>query len=342
MACSLRTVHRRLVAVAAAGALASCAHGGAAGGAAATPAPALPPRVAAVRHVGSFPGTVAPERPSFWTRVASAVIGSEVTAGEAHPLLERPFGIAPVAGGFVVTDPDRRAVLRVAWREGRATAVECPALAWTAPIAVAAAPDGTLFVADGGRVVRVAAGGACAEIGAGALERPTGLALAGGLLYVVDAPRHQVVAFDARGTEALRFGGPGDEAADLSFPTAIAARPDGSLLVVDALHFRVARFSPEGRFLDAFGEAGDTVGEFGRPKAIAVDGAGGAWVTDAQHDAVLAFGPDGAFRFAAGESGGAADQLLMPAGVAADGALLYVADAYNHRVQIFELQGEGP
>jgi len=336
----LRSV-RRLLAAAAAGALASCAHGGGAG-VAAVAAPALPPQVAGVRHVGSFPSTDAPERPSFWTRFASAVIGSEAGAGQERPLLERPFGIAPVQGGFVVTDPDRRAVLRVAWRDRRATPVECGALAWTAPIAVAAAPDGTLFVADGGRVVRVSPGGGCSEWGAGSLERPTGLAVAGGLLYVVDPPRHQVVAFDARGAEALRFGGPGDEAADLNFPTAIAARGDGSLLVVDALHFRVARFSSEGRFLDAFGEPGDAVGEFGRPKSIAVDGAGGAWVTDAQHDAVLAFAPDGGFRFAAGESGPGADQLLMPAGVAVDGALLYVADAYNHRVQIFELQGEAP
>lgn len=330
-----------LLAAAAALAL-SCAHGGAAGAPAAAPPPALPPRVTGVRHVASFPATSAPEQPSFWTRFASAVIGTEARAGEERPLLERPFGLAPVPGGFVVTDPDRRTVLRVAWRDARATAIECPALAWIAPMAVAAAEDGTIFVADGGRVVRVGRGGACSELGAGVLERPTGLAISGGLLYAVDPPRHEVVAFDARGAEALRFGGPGDDAADLSFPTAIAARGDGSLLVVDALHFRVARFSAEGRFLDAFGEAGDAVGDFGRPKAIAVDAAGGAWVTDAQHDAVLSFGPDGAFRFAAAESGADADGVVMPAGVAVDGALLYVADAYNHRVQIFELQGDAP
>jgi sugar lactone lactonase YvrE len=339
MARSVSTA-RRLLALAAAGAL-SCAHGGTAGGGAAPSAPAMPASVGGVRHLASFPGSTEPERPSFWARFASAVVGTDAASGDAHPALERPFGIAAVPGGFVVTDPDRRSVLRVAWREARSTPVTCAERSWTAPMAVTTSPDGALFVADGASVVRVA-GGTCAEIGAGALERPAGLAFAGGLLYVVDPPRHEVVAFDASGRERLRFGGPGEEAANLSFPTAIAARGDGSLLVVDALHFRVARFSPEGQFLDAFGEPGDDVGAFGRPKAIAVDGAGGAWVTDAQHDAVLAFGPDGAFRFAASDSGPGADQLLMPAGVAVDGALLYVADAYNHRVQIFELQGEAP
>jgi sugar lactone lactonase YvrE len=220
--------------------------------------------------------------------------------------------------------------------------VECRDLAWLAPMAVAVAPDGTVWVADGGRVVRVAPDGACAEIGAGALERPTGLALAGGRLYVVDPPQHRVVAFEASGAEALRFGQLGDGEGDLNFPTALAARPDGTLLVVDALHFRVAHFAADGRFLDAFGRAGDLIGDFGRPKAVAADAAGGAWVSDAQHDAVLAYAPDGVFRFAVGESGAEAGQLLMPAGLALDGGLLYVADAYNHRVQVFQVHGDGP
>jgi outer membrane protein assembly factor BamB len=321
--------------------LAACAHASPLVPAARVDVPSFPAGAARVRHVGTFPSSVAAPRPSAWRRVLDAILGESSGSAAAPIAIERPFGVAVSQGAAVVTDPDRAAVHRIDWRRGTAAPVTCSGSPWTSPLAVAAAPDGTLFVADGGRVVRVDAAG-CTEIGAGALERATGVAVANGRLYVVDAPRHVVIAFDAGGREALRFGALGDGEEDLNYPTAIAAEPGGTLLVVDALHFRVARFSADGRFLGAFGHAGDVVGEFGRPKAIAVDPAGGIYVTDAEHDAVVAFAPGGEFRFALGESGGGEGQMVLPAGVAADGPLLLVADSYNHRVQVYELLGDAP
>ena len=74
------------------------------------------------------------------------------------------------------------------------------------PVAVAAAPDGALYVADAGRrhVLRLDAEGAVERVlGAGLLARPVGLAVADdGTVWVADAGRGALQSFDP-------FGAPG-------------------------------------------------------------------------------------------------------------------------------------
>ena len=74
------------------------------------------------------------------------------------------------------------------------------------PVAVAAAPDGGLYVVDGGRrhVLRLDAEGAVQRVlGAGRLADPVDLAVGDdGVLWVADAGRNRVESFDG-------FGGPG-------------------------------------------------------------------------------------------------------------------------------------
>jgi DNA-binding beta-propeller fold protein YncE len=268
------------------------------------------------------------------------VLGSGGEAPEAASSeLERPFGVAASAQRILVADPDARHVSRVDAKTRRAEALACPGRPWVAPMAVIAGPDDAVYVADGGVVVQVGRGG-CTAFGAEVLERPTGLALSQGMLFVVDPPRHDVVAFAADGTVVRRFGGHGEGDGELNFPTAIAAAPDGSLLIVDALNFRVARFGPDGSFLGAFGESGQAGGDLARPKAIAADALGRIYVSDAQRDEVLVYDAAGRFELAIGQSGDENGEFLMPAGVAVEGRFLYVADSYNHRVQVFEILAE--
>ncbi|MBI3182976.1 MAG: hypothetical protein HYZ28_12640 [Myxococcales bacterium] len=337
---------QRVRAAAAAVLLASCAH--------APPppppppdAPAWPPppEIARIRFEGTFPDArIAPEKPSIWQRALEVILGIDPAEARREGLyLHRPFGIAASDRGFVLTDPDGRAVLKVDWLAAKAVPVVCADHPWEMPMAVALGPSGELYVADGGAgaVVRVEPGGACSLIGTGALERPTGLAFSSGSLFVVDPPRHQVVAFGPDGRERIRFGARGDSGSGLNFPTAIAASTDGTLLVVDALNFRVARFSAQGEFLGAFGTAGDGGGAFGRPKAIAMDAGGKAYISDAHHDVVIIFSPAGDFELAVGGSGAGAGTFTLPAGVAIGGDFLYVVDSYNHRVEVFRILGGG-
>jgi 6-bladed beta-propeller protein len=277
---------------------------------------------------------------ALWRRAFDAVVGAD--AGAAAPeaeVLVRPFALAAVRGDVVVADPDAARVLRLDWRSGRAEPLECAGRRWTSPIAVAEGAGGATLVADGDHVVRVT-GSSCSDFGAGALTRPTGIAVASGRVYVVDPPRHDVVVFDDAGSELLRFGGRGEGEGELNYPTAVAAAPDGTLLVVDALNFRVVRFSADGRYLGTFGEAGEGEGAFARPKAVAVDAAGRIYVSDAERDVVAVFDAAGTFEYVLGSSGSGPGELLLPAGVAVAAAHLFVADSQNGRIQVFELLGD--
>jgi len=302
------------------------------------PAPPAAPRA---RFVASFPesGAERPDAP-WWLRLGRAVLGIE--GGDSpHRVLARPFGLALDGEVLLVADPDGGRLLAVDWRRGQARPLSCPGHAWEAPMAVAVAPDRTRFVADAaGLLARLPAAGGCQTFGAGRLERPTGLAFAGGRVWAVDPPQHDVVAFTPEGEEVLRFGGRGDAEGRLNYPTAIAAGPEGSLLVVDTLNFRVSRYDQSGRFLGSFGRAGEDPASFVRPKGLAVGADGALFVADGATDQVKVFGADGRFSHAVGESGQGPGQLLAPAGVAVGDGHLFVADSLNRRVQIYALLGE--
>lgn len=337
-----RRAHLALLLAAAAG----CAHAPAAR----PPAPEvvwpLPPEAPRARLAAEFPDPSAPPpRRSRFRALLDAIAGVGDRERRSGEQLARPFGVAALPGGaFAVADPDGPAVLRV--DAGRnATPVACRDREWVAPMAIAAAPDGALWIADGGgaQVVRVGPDGACRAIGAGLLERPTGLALDGDRVVVADPPRHQLVVLSSTdGKELARWGGLGEGDGQLHFPSSVARAPDGSFLVVDALNFRVARFAPNGAWLGAFGFAGEAGGAFARPKGIAVDAGGRLYVSDAQRDAVLVFSADGTFECALGAGGTARGELALPAGLAVASGRLYVADSHNHRVQVFELLGGLP
>jgi DNA-binding beta-propeller fold protein YncE len=326
-------------------AAAACSHG------AAGPAPATaplvwpaPPDAEVARYAGTFPDPRRLLDVPAWRRLVSAVVGTPAPQA-VRPPIARPFGVASSPDrDLLIADPDAPAVLRVSWTSGAWSELRCPGEPWKAPMAVAVDGAGAAWIADGGAaaVVRVAPSGGCERVGAGALERPAGVAALDGRVYVVDPPRHQVVAFDGGGREVLRFGDRGTGDGQLNFPTAIAAAGDGTLLVVDALNYRVVRFDRDGRFLGAFGEPGDTIGRFGRPKGIAVDRRGRVFVSDAEFDVVLVFSPEGAFEAVLAGPGSGPGQLVLPAGLAASAGFLYVADSYNRRVQVYALAGETP
>jgi len=304
-----------------------------------------PPAPAKIRWVGAFPNPAMPGIPSasFWTRAFDFITGIDPDPSVDRAPMQRPFGLAVWDRNLLVADPDGRQVLRVHWHTGDVEALNCKDRAWSMPLAIAVAPDGSLWIADGsaGVVVRREMNGRCRAIGEGTFGRPSGIAMAGKVAYVVDPPNHAVwrVGFD--GAVQGRVGERGTGQGQFNFPTGIAALPDGSLLVVDALNFRIVKLDPDGKTLSAFGEAGDGGGAFARPKAIAVDESNNIYVSDAQNDVVLVYGLGGNFALAVGGTGQGPGQFSLPAGLAISDGYLFVADSYNHRIGIFELLG-GP
>jgi DNA-binding beta-propeller fold protein YncE len=179
----------------------------------------------------------------------------------------------------------------------------------------------------------------CRKLGAGALERPTGVAIQGSRIWVTDPPRHQLVALSTDGAVVARIGHHGDGDGAFSYPSAVAATAEG-LLVVDALNFRIVRLDAEGRWLGAFGMAGEEPGTFLLPKAVSSDESGRVYVSDAQRDEVLVFSAGGDFQYGIGKTGAESGRFTHPAGVAVAKGRIVVADSQNRRVQVFEILGD--
>ncbi|MCH8849194.1 MAG: TIGR03663 family protein [Chloroflexi bacterium] len=97
------------------------------------------------------------------------------------------------------------------------------------------------------------------------------------------------------------IGGPGSGEGEFKEPAGITVDADGNLYVVDRLNQRVQKFDADGQFVTMVGEQGNEVGQFHNPNT-----------------ADPAFAADG------------------PWGVGTDAAgNVYVADTWNHRVQVF-------
>jgi len=146
------------------------------------------------------------------------------------------------------------------------------------------------------------------------------------------------------------FAGDGGPAADalLSFPTDVAATPDGGYLIADAGNDRIRRVSAAGIITTVAGTDRGFLGDGGpataarlnTPRELAVQPDGGILVADAGNDRIRRIAPGGVIATVAGGGAGGdggpatAAALDEPSGVAvsADGALL-IADTGHSRIR---------
>ncbi len=134
-------------------------------------------------------------------------------------------------------------------------------------------------------------------------------------------------------------------------PWGVAPGPEGGVLVADTWNGRVVSFDRNGRFVRTWGRLSTgttTPVEADRlygPRGIAYDPARRTVaVADTGHKRVLLFGPEGQLWREHGGPGREAGRFDEPVGLAfgADGSL-YVADAWNRRIQRFDglMRGTG-
>jgi DNA-binding beta-propeller fold protein YncE len=215
-----------------------------------------------------------------------------------------------------------------------------PALAQ--PLGIAWDPRGRLLVADAaaGHVVEISAEGQVLRVlGAGLLERPSGIALdaARGRLYVADAAAHQVVILGADGALVRRLGERGTGRGRFNFPTNVALDGAGRLYVTDSMNFRVQVFDENLAPQSPVGGQGDVPGSFILPKGIALDGEDHLYVVDAGFEAVQIFDAQGWLLLSFGREGHGPGEFWLPAGIHIDASdRIWVADSYNRRVQVFQ------
>ncbi len=171
--------------------------------------------------------------------------------------------------------------------------------------------------------------------------RPTGLAASADLLYVVDTMQHRIVTVGLGGTIYERLGTRGSGPGQFNFPTNIVRAGDGRLFVTDTMNFRVQVLDRHGAPLAAFGRLGDAPGDFDKPKGIALDSDGHVYVVEGLNDIVQIFDERGRLLLTFGGSGAGAGELWLPSGITIVNDVVYVADAANRRVQLFEYVKEG-
>lgn len=301
------------------------------------PAPPDEPRIAYVRtlHVPRDIG----QSPSVFTRLGHWITGE----GGESLALQKPFGLAlDEHGNLCVTDTGANLVCYLdfknkKWRRYPASGKTV----FVSPVAVAR-HSGIFYIADSGLGKVLAFDDNAKPVFeiAAPLLRPTGLAICGNSLAVVDSELHAVFVFDLSGKLLFQFGRRGTGPGEFNFPTHISADNAGHWLVTDSLNCRIQVFSDHGDFISQFGSSGDTSGHFGRPKGVAADTYGHIYVADAVFDNIQIFDPAGRLLLNFCQSGDGPDGLSLPGGIAVgpDNSI-YVADGYNHRIQIFKYLG---
>ena len=275
----------------------------------------------------------------------SSVIG--IVAGEEDNRMVRPYAVVPYSGGgLVVTDPGLgRVHLYDAERRRYRALGEDLEGGLPSPVGVAVAPDGTILVADSRRrtIERFDRNGR--SLGAFAkdyeFQRPGGMAIHPdtGRIYATDITRHSVVVFTPGGEVEKVLGGNGAAPREFNFPTHISFDAEGSLLVADSMNFRIQRISAAGEVLSVYGEAGNARGDFARPKGIASPAGGVYAAVEGLYDSLVFFNEDGELLMSLGQAGAEKGQFWLAAGLHADRErnLIFVADTYNSRVQVFRM-----
>ena len=175
----------------------------------------------------------------------------------------------------------------------------------------------------------------------GRLFRPRAIAIdKDDLLYIVDmTPQIQVFTADGvfvRGWQTPEY--------DRGRPSGLAFDNAGNLLVCDTHYFRVLIYTPEGELLEKQtigGTCGSGDGEFQFVTDAAQDAAGNYYIAQYfEYDRIQKFTPDRKFLLSWGEHGHELGQFLRPQKIVIDKAgLVWVADACNHRVQVFDARG---
>ncbi len=176
------------------------------------------------------------------------------------------------------------------------------------------------------------------------LERPAGLSFDEntGRLYVADAKKHVITAYDSNGKKLFSFGGKGTAKGEFITPTYLAFK-HGKLYVVDGYNHRVQIFDAEGKFLKTIGEHGSNPGGFARPNGIDVDSEGHIYIADSALNNFQIFNEAGRLLMWVGKFGGQPGMFKGPTGLFIDrNDRIYVSDTFNSRVQVFQYLKERP
>lgn len=163
---------------------------------------------------------------------------------------------------------------------------------------------------------------------------PAGIALSiHNDLFVADAENLRLLRLNSQREAVYSFGDFSGGEGELAEPQKIAIDGEDRIHVSDRLRGCVVVFDYFGNYLQETG-----TGVLKEPAGLQAARNGALFVADTGRDQVLVFAPNGALLAAIGTAGEKLGALSNPVDVAVSGDRLFVAEAGNHRIQVFELQ----
>ena len=301
------------------------------------PLPPDPPRVRYVKSIAEAREVLPPR--SFFKKAVSFLFGEAES-----PRLMHPYGL--FIGNpekIFVTDTELQVVHLFDFSNKTYRQIfKVPGGGLRSPIGVVMDSEGNVYISDSelGRIFQYNAAGIFSKTWSIQFTRPTGISInfKRMILYVVDTAEHHIVALNLKGEKLFEFGKRGAGEGEFNFPTHIAVSPvNGDVYVADSMNFRIEQFSPEGKFIKQIGSSGSRIGSFSKLKGISVDLRGIIYAVDGLYDTVQMFNSKGEFLMNFGKAGSKEGEFWLPAGIAVDQDLIYVADSYNKRIQLFQL-----
>jgi len=157
-----------------------------------------------------------------------------------------------------------------------------------------------------------------------------------GSFYVTSMANHEILRMGVNGNVQARLSG-GLESFDQPFDLWVSA--DGVLYVSEFGGDRIAKCNSRGIRMKTFGGKGVGNGNLLGPQYITGDNAGYIYVTDWGNARVAKFDTDGNFILAFGGPAGGFQGLKQPTGVLFYQGRVYVADAAEKAIYIFDPSG---
>jgi DNA-binding beta-propeller fold protein YncE len=162
-----------------------------------------------------------------------------------------------------------------------------------------------------------------------------------GRLLVTDAAHAWVQAFDkTTGKFIGRFGGKGDNDANLDKPEGIAVDPDGNIFIADYNTGYIKKYDASHKWLLTFSEYGSEKGQNIKSEFMDIRD-GKLYMPEAGNHRVDVFDLNGKFLFDFGGQGSEPGKMNNPESAKfAGNGTLYVADLKNDRIQVFDATGK--
>lgn len=259
--------------------------------------------------------------------------------------LQRPLGVAATPAGdrIYVTESDGERLTKAFDRNGNLLftfALPGTNPLGRAPVYVAVAPDGSVYVSDRRQhtiSVYDSQGNHQKMLpppDGGDFWAPLGLSFAGENLYITDVTKdeHRILVYDIQGQFQRTFGQEGTESGQFWFPNAVEVDGEGRIYVSDSNNRRLQVFDSQGQLLYA-------IGGFNLPHGTAIDDEGRLFIVDAIGQRIWAYNLNNQpleLLYEFGDQGVGDGQFNYPNDIAVDQTgRLYITDRENNRVQVW-------